>query len=182
MALAFVPQARLPSNLCMAILRKLCKLDPQNPCKLTSNISAAQAGSHTGSCAKICKRSHRKPSKPSEPKLNHSWPATPIKIAQAKHHATTPASLRAENPQSEVQQSLEASAKEILQARTQQSLQAKAQEIPWGRACKNLFKPAWDMAEARVKPACSKDSVQAGPQHSLAEMPTTSYRPIISAS
>ena len=101
------------------------------------------------------------------------WPASPIRIAQAKHHATTPASLRAENPQSEIQQSLEASAKEILQARTQQSLQAKAQEIPWGRACKNLFKPAWDMAEARVKPACSKDSVQAGPQHSLPEMPTT---------
>ena len=170
MASAFVPQARLPSNLCMAMLRKLCKLDPQNPCKLTLNISAAQAGSHTGSCAKICKRSHRKPGKPN---LNHSWPASPIRIAQAKHHATTPASLRAENPQSEVQQSLEASAKEILQARTQQSLQAKAQEFPWGRACKNLFKPAWDMAEARVKPACSKDSVQAGPQHSLPEMPTT---------
>ena len=173
MASAFVPQARLPSNLCTAMLRNLRKLDPQTPCKLTLNISAAQAGSHTESCAKICKRSHRKPSKPSEPKLNHSWPATLIKIAQAKHHAATTASWRAENPQSEVQQSLEASAKEILQARTQQSLQAKAQEIPWGRACKNLFKPASDTAEARVKPACSKDSAQAGPQHSLPEMPTT---------
>ena len=46
-------------------------------------------------------------------------PASLIEIAQTKHHATTPASLRAENPQSQVQQSPEACAQENLQAKAQ---------------------------------------------------------------